>query len=82
MLQLPADADARRQQRHRTTSTRIAEIEDRAIMYTGKVDHRFTDKVSLTGFYLYNKTDEPCANYWSPGLSEPNRVRRSAATTS
>ena len=25
----------------------IAEIEDRAIMYTGKVDHRFSDKVSL-----------------------------------
>jgi hypothetical protein len=40
----------------------IAEINDRAVMYTGKVDHRFTDKVSLAGFYLYNKTDEPCAN--------------------
>ena len=50
-----------------------AEIEDRAIMYTGKVDHRFTDKVSLTGFYLYNKTDEPCANYWEPGLNGANR---------
>ncbi len=34
------------------------------MMYTGKVDHRFTDKVSLSGFYLYNKSDEPCANYW------------------
>ena len=48
--------------------TRTAEIHDRAIMYTGKVDHRFSDSVSLTGFYLYNKTDEPCANYWEPGL--------------
>lgn len=46
-----------------------AQIEDRAIMYTGKVDHRFTDSVSLTGFYLYNKSDEPCANYWEPGLN-------------
>ena len=42
-------------------------------MYTGKVDHRFSDTVSLTGFYLYNKSDEPCANYWEPGLSGENR---------
>ena len=52
---------------------RVAEIEDRAMMYTGKVDHRFSDSVSLTGFYLYNKSDEPCANYWEPGLSGENR---------
>lgn len=52
---------------------RTAEIIDRAMMYTGKIDHRFTDKVSLSGFYLYNKTDEPCANYWEPGLKGPNR---------
>ncbi len=50
-----------------------AEIEDRAMMYTGKVDHKFTDKVSLSGFYLYNKSDEPCANYWEPGLNGPTR---------
>ena len=50
-----------------------AEIHDRAVMYTGKVDHRFSDSVSLTGFYLYNKTDEPCANTVYPGLSDPNR---------
>jgi hypothetical protein len=50
-----------------------AQIEDRAMMYTGKGDHRFNDKVSLTGFYLYNKSDEPCANYWEPGLSGPTR---------
>ena len=35
--------------------------------YTGKVEHKFTDKVSLTGFYLYNQTNEPCANYFEPG---------------
>ena len=50
----------------------IAEINDRAVMYTGKVDHRFTDKVSLAGFYLYNKTNEPCANSLVP-WDEPNR---------
>jgi hypothetical protein len=52
---------------------RIAEINDRAIEYTGKVDHRFSDKVSLSGFYLYNKTNEPCANTVFVGLNDPNR---------
>ena len=50
-----------------------AEINDRAQMYTAKLDHRFTDKISLTGFYLYNTTDEPCANVLEPGLNGPNR---------
>lgn len=50
-----------------------AEIIDSAMMYTGKVDHRFSDSVSLSAFYLYNKTDEPCANYLEPGLDGPNR---------
>ena len=49
----------------------IAEINDRAVMYTGKVDHRFSDKVSLAGFYLYNNTNEPCANSVVK-QSEPN----------
>jgi trimeric autotransporter adhesin len=52
---------------------RTAEINDRAYMYTGKVDHRFSDAVSLNGFYLYNKSDEPCANYWEPGLNGAQR---------
>ncbi|MDP2319490.1 MAG: TonB-dependent receptor [Acidobacteriota bacterium] len=51
----------------------VAQIEDRAMMYTGKLDHRFSDSVSFSGFYLYNTTDEPCANYLEPGLSGPNR---------
>ena len=50
-----------------------AEIHDRAMMHTGKVDHRFADSVSLSGFYLYNTTDEPCANVLYPGLNHPNR---------
>ena len=36
-------------------------------LYSGKVEHKFTDKVALTGFYLYNKTDEPCSNYYYQG---------------
>jgi hypothetical protein len=41
-------------------------------LYSVKVEHKFTDKVSLTGFYLYNRTDEPCSNYIA-GLDDPNR---------
>src|SRR4029453_3267085 len=41
-------------------------------LYSVKLEHKFTDKVSLTGFYLYNRTDEPCANYIA-GQSDPNR---------
>ncbi|MGH9142264.1 MAG: TonB-dependent receptor domain-containing protein, partial [Vicinamibacterales bacterium] len=39
-----------------------------------KVEHKFTDKVSLTGFYLYNRTNEPCQNYFGTAdQTEPNR---------
>ncbi|HYM24096.1 MAG TPA: carboxypeptidase-like regulatory domain-containing protein, partial [Vicinamibacterales bacterium] len=41
--------------------------------YTGKIEHKFTDKVSLTGFYLYNHTNEPCSNFYYIGLNDPNR---------
>src|SRR5262249_20076332 len=41
--------------------------------YTVKVDHKFTDKVSLSGFYLYNRTNEPCANYFGTAdQKDPN----------
>jgi trimeric autotransporter adhesin len=53
--------------------TRTAELVNRAIMYTGKVDHRITDDVALTGYYLYNRSNEPCADYWEPGLNGANR---------
>ena len=42
-------------------------------LYSVKVEHKFTDKVALTGFYLYNRTDEPCSNYYYQGLDAPNR---------
>ncbi|HYT65719.1 MAG TPA: carboxypeptidase-like regulatory domain-containing protein [Vicinamibacterales bacterium] len=42
--------------------------------YTLKVEHKFTDRVSLSGFYLYNRTDEPCANYFgTASQDDPNR---------
>jgi hypothetical protein len=42
--------------------------------YTGKVEHKFSDKVSLTGFFLYNRSNEPCANYFgSADQNDPNR---------
>jgi hypothetical protein len=36
-----------------------ARIVDAADMFTLKMDHRFSDRWTLSGFYLYNKTDEP-----------------------
>ena len=41
--------------------------------YTFKVEHKFTDKVSLSGFYLYNRTNEPCADYFVQGQDGANR---------
>jgi hypothetical protein len=53
--------------------TRAGEINDRAIMYTGKVDHRFNDRISLSGLYLYNRTNEPDSNFWEPGQTGATR---------
>jgi hypothetical protein len=36
-----------------------ANIVDEADMWTLKVEHKFTDRWSLSGFYVYNNTDEP-----------------------
>ena len=36
-----------------------ARIVDAADMFTLKLDHRFSDSWTLSGFYLYNNTDEP-----------------------
>ena len=35
-------------------------------MFTLKVDHRFSDRWTLSGFYLYNKTDEPGSGIMPP----------------
>jgi hypothetical protein len=54
--------------------TRTAEINNRYQQeYTIKVEHKFSDAVSLSGFYLYNRTDEPDANYFEVGLNGGTR---------
>jgi hypothetical protein len=34
-------------------------VVDKAIMYTFKAEHKFNDNSSLSGMYVYNRTDEP-----------------------
>ena len=65
----PASTTARPTTTGRRSSTTISRTEDAL-----KVEHKFTDKVSLTGFYLYNRTNEPCQNYFGTAdQNEPNR---------
>ena len=54
---------------------RVSKIKSRWTQeYTAKMEHKFTDRVSLTGFYLYNRSNEPCANYFGTAdQTEPNR---------
>ena len=40
-----------------TTSAR--DLIDEADLISLKIEHKFTDNVSLSGFYIYNNTDEP-----------------------
>jgi hypothetical protein len=42
-----------------TNANGTAFIVDKAMMWTFKGEHKFTDRVSLSGLYIYNKTDEP-----------------------
>ena len=54
--------------------TRTAEINNKFQQeYTFKAEHKFNDSVSLTGFYLYNRTDEPDADYFEVGLNGATR---------
>ena len=54
--------------------TRTAEINNKFQQeYTFKAEHKFSDNVSLTGFYLYNRTDEPDADYFEVGLNGATR---------
>jgi hypothetical protein len=54
--------------------TRTAEINNRFQQeYVGKVEHKFSDAVSLSGFYLYNRTNEPDADYFEVGLNGATR---------
>ena len=42
-----------------TNANGTAFVVDKALMWTFKAEHKFTDKSSLSGLYIYNKTDEP-----------------------
>ncbi len=42
-----------------TNANGTAFVVDKAIMWTFKAEHKFTDKSSLSGLYIYNRTDEP-----------------------
>jgi hypothetical protein len=39
-------------------------LADQAQQMTGKVDHHFNDKISLSGFYLWQLTHEPYNNFY------------------
>jgi hypothetical protein len=43
-----------------------------ALMHNIKLDHRFSDKVSVSGLYITNATQRTNDNYWEPGQG-PNR---------
>src|SRR5262249_7484398 len=45
-----------------------ARLVDAADMWSLKIEHKFTDKWSLSGFYIYNKTDEPGSGIMPPGF--------------
>jgi trimeric autotransporter adhesin len=45
-----------------------ARIVDAADMFTLKIDHRFSDRWTLSGFYLYNKTNEPGSGIMPAGF--------------
>ena len=52
-----------------------ASIIDRGDMFQGKVEHKFSDKLSISGAYIDNTTQEPDTDYWkgSNPSGDPNR---------
>jgi hypothetical protein len=49
-----------------TNANGTAFIVDQAGMYTFKGEHKFTNNISLSGLYIYNKTDEPGSTIMKP----------------
>ncbi len=49
-----------------TNANGTAFVVDKALMWTFKAEHKFTDKSSLSGLYIYNKTDEPGSTIMKP----------------
>ena len=58
-----------------TNYTRTSRIKSNfSQLYSVKLEHKFTDNVSLSGFYLYNSTNEPEANFFGTAdQTEPTR---------
>ncbi len=49
-----------------TNANGTAFVVDQALMWTFKAEHKFNDKSSLSGLYIYNKTDEPGSTIMKP----------------
>ena len=58
-----------------TNYTRTSRIKSNfSQLYSVKLEHRFSNNVSLSGFYLYNSTNEPEANFFGTAdQTEPTR---------
>ena len=58
-----------------TNYTRTSRIKSNfSQLYSIKLEHKFTNNVSLSGFYLYSSTNEPEANFFGTAdQTEPNR---------
>jgi trimeric autotransporter adhesin len=58
-----------------TNYTRTSRIKSNfSQLYSIKLEHKFTERVSVSGFYLYNSTNEPEANFFGTAdQTEPNR---------
>jgi len=39
---------------------------------TGKVEHKFTDRHSISGFFAWNRTREPSAHYYDGSVGDPD----------
>ncbi len=54
---------------------RGASIIDRGDMFQGKLEHKLSDKLSLSGAYIDNTTQEPDTDYWKDTnpQGDPNR---------
>ena len=52
-----------------------ARIVDMADMFTLKVDHHFNRKWALSGFYLYNRTNEPGSGIMPADFTSTSRTR-------
>jgi hypothetical protein len=50
----------------------IADQTGYAVMASGKIDHRFSDALTLSGLYITNKTSRTNENFWERGQG-PNR---------